>query len=242
MSEGTQITLVTGATRGIGRAVAEMMAARGHRVVGVARTAGDSTFPGELVACDVLDRANRTEVLARIAARYRVDNLVNNVGLTANANIADITPEHYSAVMEANVASAISAIQAVLPAMRAKRRGRIVTMASRAMLGRTGRTVYSAAKAGIVGLTRTLALELAPDAITVNCISPGPIATENFKKLNPRIGNEPTALEKAVPLGRLGEPREIAAAVAYFLSDEAAFTTGQVLHVCGGFSVGFAGM
>ena len=108
------------------------------------------------------------------------------------------------------------------------------------MLGRSGRSVYSAAKAGIVGLTRTMALELAPHGITVNCISPGPIATENFKRLNPRVGNEPTALEKAVPMGRLGDPKEIAAAAAYFLSDEAAFTTGQVLHVCGGLSVGFA--
>lgn len=239
---GTPITLVTGASRGIGRAVAEMMAAKGHRVVGLARTAGDATFPGELLACDVLDAAGRKAVLADICARYSVDNLVNNVGLTANANIEDITPEHYYAVMEANVASAIAATQAVLPAMRARGKGRIVNMASRAMLGRTGRSVYSAAKAGVVGLTRTLSQELAADGITVNCISPGPIATENFKRLNPRVGNEPTALEKAVPVGRLGEPSEIAAAVAYFLSDGAAFTTGQVLHVCGGLSVGFSAM
>jgi 3-oxoacyl-[acyl-carrier protein] reductase len=239
---GTPITLVTGASRGIGRAVAELMAAKGHRIVGLARKAGDATFPGDLVACDVLDADGRKAVLADICARYSVDNLVNNVGLTANADIEDITPEHYHAVMEANVASAIAATQAVLPAMRARRKGRIVNMASRAMLGRTGRSVYSAAKAGVVGLTRTMSLELAADGITVNCISPGPIATENFKRLNPRVGNEPTALEKAVPMGRLGEPAEIAAAVAYFLSDEAAFTTGQVLHVCGGLSVGFAAM
>ena len=234
------VTLVTGASRGIGRAVAEMMAAKGHRVVGIARKSGDATFPGELLACDVLDVANRKAVLADIAARYAIDNLVNNVGLTANADIEEITPEHFHAVIEANVASAIAATQAVLPAMRARGRGRIVNTASRAMLGRSGRSVYSAAKAGIVGLTRTMALELAPHGITVNCISPGPIATENFKRLNPRVGNEPTALEKAVPMGRLGDPKEIAAAAAYFLSDEAAFTTGQVLHVCGGLSVGFA--
>jgi len=234
------VTLVTGASRGIGRAIAEMMAAKGHRVIGIARKAGDATFPGELIACDVLDAAGRKAVLAEICARYSVDNLCNNVGLTANADIADITLEHYNAVMEANVASAIAATQAVLPAMRARGKGRIVNIASRAMLGRSGRSVYSAAKAGVVGLTRTMALELAADAITVNCVSPGPIATENFKRLNPRVGNEPTALEKAVPMGRLGDPREIAGAVAYFLSDEAAFTTGQVLHVCGGLSVGFA--
>lgn len=231
---------MTGASRGIGRAVAETMAAKGHRVIGIARRSDDAAFPGELIACDVLDGANRKAVLADIAARYSIDNLVNNVGLTANADIDQITPEHFHAVIEANLASAIAAIQAALPAMRARGKGRIVNMASRAMLGRTGRTVYAAAKAGVVGMTRTLSLELAPDGITVNCISPGPIATENFKRLNPRIGNEPTALEKAVPMGRLGEPREIAGAVAYFLSDEAAFTTGQVLHVCGGLSVGFA--
>lgn len=234
------ITLVTGASRGIGRAVAETMAAQGHRVIGIARKADDATFPGELIACDVLDAAKRKAILADICGRYVIDNLVNNVGLTANADIEDITPEHYHAVMEANVASAIAATQAVLPRMRERKKGRIVNTASRAMLGRSGRSVYSAAKAGIVGLTRTLALELAADGITVNCVSPGPIATENFKRLNPRTGNEPTALEKAVPMRRLGEPREVAGAVAYFLSDEAAFTTGQVLHVCGGLSVGFA--
>lgn len=235
-----RITLVTGASRGIGRAVSEMMAAKGHHVIGIARTAADASFPGELIACDVLDYAARKAVLADICARHAIDNLVNNVGLTANADIADITAEHYHAVMEANVASAIAATQAVLPGMRARKTGRIVNTASRAMLGRSGRTVYSAAKAGVVGLTRTMALELAADGITVNCVSPGPIATENFKRLNPRVGNEPTALEKAVPMGRLGDPSEIAGAVAYFLSQEAAFTTGQVLHVCGGLSVGFA--
>jgi 3-oxoacyl-[acyl-carrier protein] reductase len=233
------VTLVTGASRGIGRAVCELLAKNGHRIIGIARKAEDPNFPGELIACDVLNAAQRKAVLADIAARHAIDNLVNNVGLTANADIADITPEHYHAVMEANVASAIAGTQAVLPAMRTRKKGRIVNVASRAMLGRSGRSVYSAAKAGVVGLTRTWALELATDGITVNCISPGPIATENFRRLNPRVGNEPTALEKAVPMGRLGEPSEIAGAVAYFLSDAAAFTTGQVLHVCGGLSVGY---
>lgn len=236
------VTLVTGASRGIGRAMAELMASRGHYVIGIARSGHDSTFPGELISCDVLDEAQRNSVFASIASRYPVDNLVNNVGLTANANLEAITPQHYHAVMEANVASAITAAKAVLPAMRQMRRGRIVNIASRAMLGRTGRSVYSAAKAGIVGLTRTWALELAPDRITVNCISPGPIATENFLSLNPRVAGEPSALERAVPMGRLGDPREIAAAAAYFLSEEAAFTTGQTLHVCGGLSVGFTAM
>jgi len=234
------VTLVTGATRGIGRAVADMMAAKGHRVIGVARNASDSSFPGELVACDALDAAKCNAVLAEIAARHSIDNLVNNVGLTANANLGEITPEHFHAVMTANVEATIAATQAVMAGMKAKKRGRIVNIASRAMLGRPGRTVYSAAKAGVVGMTRTWALELAADGITVNCIAPGPIATENFRRLNPRVGNEPSALEASVPVGRIGEPRELAAAVAYFLSDDAAFTTGQVLHVCGGLSVGFS--
>jgi NAD(P)-dependent dehydrogenase (short-subunit alcohol dehydrogenase family) len=140
--------------------------------------------------------------------------------------------------MRVNLLSVIWAMQALAPTMRAEGFGRIVTLGSRAALGKPGRGVYSASKAGIVGLTRTMALELAEAGITVNCVAPGPIETEIFAQNQPAGSPARDALVAQVPLRRMGTPDEIAHAAAYLLSDGAGFTTGQVLHVCGGLSVG----
>lgn len=130
--------------------------------------------------------------------------------------------------------------QAVVPQMKAMRHGRIVNIASRAALGKPLRSVYSATKAAMLGLTRTWALELAPYGITVNCIGPGPIATDLFRAANPPDSPQTQAILATVPAGRLGEPEEIAHAVSFFAHRHAAFTTGQVLYVCGGMTVGLA--
>jgi NAD(P)-dependent dehydrogenase (short-subunit alcohol dehydrogenase family) len=128
--------------------------------------------------------------------------------------------------------------QACVSGMRARKRGRIVNLGSRAMYGRVGRGGYAAAKAAVVGMTRTWALELAKDGITVNCVAPGPIATDGFRAQNPSDSPVTKSLLASVPVGRMGEPREIAATVEFLLSDDAGFMTGQVLNVCGGLTVG----
>ena len=124
--------------------------------------------------------------------------------------------------------------------MKAAGKGRIVTISSRAALGKELRTAYSATKAGVIGLTRTWALELAPHGITVNAIGPGPIETELFKSANPHNSPRTQAIIRGVPVQRLGQPEDIAHAADFFLSDGASFVTGQVLYVCGGMTVGVA--
>ncbi|MEJ0069164.1 MAG: SDR family oxidoreductase [Pseudomonadota bacterium] len=231
------VTLVTGASRGIGRAIAERLAEIGHTVVGVARRPPDKAL-GSFYAVDLADATATAAALRDITARHAIDNLVNNAGLVTTARLEQLTSEDLDGLIGVNVRASVQCAQACLPGMRAKRHGRIVNLGSRAMYGRPGRSGYGAAKAAVVGMTRTWALELARDGITVNCVAPGPIATDGFRAQNPPDSPATKALLASVPVGRMGEPREIAATVAFLLSDDAGFMTGQVLNVCGGLSVG----
>lgn len=235
MSEVT-FTLVTGATKGIGRAIVAHLHAQGERVVGVSRNA-DDTFPEVLVTADLSDPIERREALTQIANQYRIGRLVNNVGFNQMQALEDITPNMYQKVMDTNLAALVDATQAICPQMRQAQQGRIVNIASRSLLGRKGGSVYAAAKAAMVGFTRSWALELARDGITVNCVAPGPISTEMFERNNPPGSESRQSLTQAVPMGRMGTPEEVADLVAYLLSDGAAFITGQTLFVCGGASI-----
>ena len=233
-------TLVTGASTGIGLAIAKRAAADGNKVIGVARREVPAEpFPGDYYQVDLEDAESAAHTLNEIVRSTPVDNLVNNAGVPIPQSLSDVTLPDFDRQIAINLRGALICAQACLLEMRARNRGRIINISSRAILGKTERSVYAAAKSGLVGFTRVWALELAKDGITVNAIAPGPIATDTFLKVNRDTGQY-DAIANSVPVGRMGSPEDVASAVAYLTSDEASFITGQVLHVCGGMSLGAA--
>lgn len=232
--------LITGASHGIGRAIAARLAAAGHDVVGLARHDADADFPGTLVAVDLADRHATAATLADLTARYAFDGLVNNVGLVRPQKLGEIALDDLDAVFNLNLHPAVQAAQALLPAMLARGWGRIVNVSSLTVLGAVERTAYAAAKAALVSFARGWALELARTGITVNAVAPGPTETTLFRANNPPGSDGERRYLAAVPMGRFGSPDEIAAAAAFLLSEDAAFITGQTLFVDGGASIGKA--
>lgn len=231
--------LVTGASKGIGLALAHRLTRDGHKVVGLARGA-NAEFPGTLVPVDLADTLATDAVLAELTGRFSFDGVVNNVGLVRPQRLGSVDLTALEEVMRVNLHPALQAVQALLPGMTERGWGRIVNITSLTVLGAVERTAYAAAKAALVSFSRSWALELATTGITVNAVSPGPTETELFRANNQPGSEGEGRYLSAVPMRRFGRPEEIAAAIGFLLSDDAAFITGQTLHVDGGASIGKA--
>jgi NAD(P)-dependent dehydrogenase (short-subunit alcohol dehydrogenase family) len=229
--------LVTGATKGIGRALSERLSNAGHKVVGIARR-HDRSFPGDLVSIDFDDTKRAKHALADLAQAHLFDGLVNNVGLARLAPLGEIDLDQADELFKLNVHSAILGAQAILPGMREQGWGRIVNVTSLVITGTPLRSAYAAAKAALGSLTRTWAMELAETGITVNAVAPGPVETEMFRANTPAGSAAESRFLSMIPMRRLGKPDEIAAAIAFLLSEDAGYITGQTLFVDGGGSIG----
>jgi 3-oxoacyl-[acyl-carrier protein] reductase len=239
-----QVAVVTGAGRGIGHAIALRLAKEGARIASVSRTEANAQKTADEInstradaakafAVDVADQAGVQKVAAQIFEDFgRVDILVNNAGVTRDGLSMRMSMEDWDTVLNTNLKGAFNFTQAVMRPMIKQRSGRIINISSIAGLtGNAGQANYAASKAGLIGLTKTLARELASRGITVNAVAPGLIETDMTTVLSEEIRK--SILQK-VPLGKLGEPEDIAGAVAYLASAEAKYITGQVLTVDGG--------
>jgi NAD(P)-dependent dehydrogenase (short-subunit alcohol dehydrogenase family) len=232
------IAIVTGGSAGIGAAICTHMLDAGYYVISLARRP-PADIRCEFVEVDLLDPAATTQAAQDIAARHAVSHIVHNAGAIRAQLLADVTTTDLAALTQLHLNAALTITQAALPAMRSAGFGRIILISSRAALGLATRTAYSATKAGMIGMARTWALELAPDGITVNVVAPGPIReTEMFHAVVPADSPREEALAAAIPVKRLGAPDDVAHAVMFFASPQSSFITGQTLFVCGGSSIG----
>ncbi len=234
-----QVAAVTGGSAGIGRAICVELLARGYEVVSLARRRSDIDHPKlHSLEVDLGDRVATAEAVGELVRRFEVTTLVHNAGVIRPALVADAKLEDLDALVELHLGCAIQLLQAALPRMRERGFGRVVLLSSRAALGVPTRTVYSATKAGMLGMARTWALELAPEGITVNVVAPGPIRTDMFYDVIEAGSEKERQLVASIPVRRLGESADVARAVAFFADPANSYVTGQVLYVCGGTSVG----
>jgi NAD(P)-dependent dehydrogenase (short-subunit alcohol dehydrogenase family) len=190
---------------------------------------------------DITDNQAMTDAINEfVKSQGIISGLVNNAGMIKPGALEDVTEADFDAVYALNLKAPMVMAQCLLPHMRKAHFGRIVSIASRAALGKEERTAYAATKAGVLGMTRTWALELAQFGITVNAIGPGPIATELFTSGNPVGAPKTIKIIESIPVKRMGQPEDIAHAAAYLMDDRASFVTGQTLYVCGGMTVGLS--
>ena len=241
-----KVVIVTGAGGGIGRAIAEVAAAQGAMVVvtdidaaAAASVAEALGSPAVSYAVDVTDRGSVAAMVAAVHAAYgRIDVLVNNAGWDRAVPFVESEPDLWEKVIDINYVGVLNTCREVLPVMAAQGAGRVVNLGSDAgRVGSSGEAVYSGAKGAIIAFSKTIAREMARHQVTVNVVCPGPTDTALFASMggdNPKLRE---GLTRAIPLRRLATPADIAYAVAFFASDEAAFITGQTLSVSGGLTM-----
>lgn len=235
-----KIALVTGASRGIGRAIAELLVERGATVIGTATSESGAAAISEYLgdngkglALNVTDVESIEATLKTINEEFGViDILVNNAGITRDNLLMRMKDDEWNDIIDTNLTPIYRMSKAVLRGMMKKRVGRIINVGSVVgTMGNAGQTNYAAAKAGVIGFTKSMAREVASRGVTVNTVAPGFIETDMTKALN---DDQRAATLSNVPAGRLGDPREIASAVVFLASPEAAYITGETLHVNGG--------
>lgn len=231
--------LITGGSKGIGADLGQRLIAKGYDVVSLSRRAPEWSDPRlHHVEVDLLDAKATEQVAVEVAAKHDITHLVHNAGIIWPNLVEDASAADVVGLAQMHLGAPLILLQACLPAMKARQFGRVMFNGSRAALGVPTRTAYSATKAGIIGMARTWALELAPHGITVNVVSPGPVQTDNFWDIIPKGSDREADLAKRIPVGRLGTVRDISNAFLYFCDPENGFVTGQTLYVCGGGSVG----
>ncbi|MGM0630636.1 MAG: 3-oxoacyl-ACP reductase FabG [Pseudomonadota bacterium] len=238
-----KVALVTGASRGIGKAIAETLASQGAKVIGTATSdkgaAAISEYlgsNGEGLALDVTDSESLQQTIKDIEKKYgSIDILVNNAGITRDNLMMRMKDDEWDAVLNTNLSAVFKVCKAVVRGMMKRRNGRIINISSVVgTTGNPGQVNYCAAKAGLVGFSKAMAKEVAARGITVNCVAPGFIDTDMTKSLN---DEQKQAIFDNIPAARLGEPKEIAAAVAFLASEGAAYITGETIHVNGGMAM-----
>jgi 3-oxoacyl-[acyl-carrier protein] reductase len=232
--------VVTGGSSGIGLATVQAFLTDGYDVINFSRRDCPLRSPRlKSITLDLADADATHDAVFSVAASTPATTVVHCAGAIREKPIEDATRADLEELASLHLGAALSLVQANLPAMKQARFGRIVLISSRAVLGLAKRTAYSATKAGMLGLARTWALELAGHGITVNVVAPGPIAeTEMFEEIIPAASAKMAAAAKQVPVGRFGTPQDVARAVSFFTDPKASFVTGQTLFVCGGTSVG----
>jgi 3-oxoacyl-[acyl-carrier protein] reductase len=231
-------TLITGGNSGIGEALARKLVERGQRVISVGLEKPAWTHELLVAYQADLTRLDEARDVAReVCQDVAVDHLVHNAGMILPNSLADARPEHILTLAQRYLGAPMVLTQAALTGMRERGFVRLVFVSSRASTALPTRSAYAATKAGVHGMVRTWALELASAGITVNVVAPGPILTDNFWSIVPKESELQDKIARNVPLGRLGSREDVAHAIDFFLDERSGFVTGQILYVCGGTSL-----
>ncbi|OGA13903.1 MAG: short-chain dehydrogenase [Betaproteobacteria bacterium RIFCSPLOWO2_02_FULL_63_19] len=233
-----EVAVVTGASSSLGEAIARDLLALGHTVVTLQRTPPQFSHAQlHFRTVDLSDLGATKAVAADVVAQFPVRYLVNNAGANRPAAIADASIDDLRHVTAVTLGAAMLLIQAFVPGMRAAGFGRIVSISSRAILGKIERIVYASAKAGLIGMTRSVAVEVGGDGVTVNAVVPGPVETALFTRGHPVGSAKRKTVIDSILVKRVGTPRDVSRAVLFFLDRECGYVTGQALFVCGGTSI-----